>query len=79
MGVRYRQDVCERWVREGTPLPEVLSSLGAANFDPEFFPQFEAEVVAAYNQRHPERPVALKQRRGWRRWMSPSNTGSGSR
>jgi NAD(P)H-nitrite reductase large subunit len=75
MGVRYRQVVCERWIREETPLAEVLQDLGAANFDPEFFPQFEREVLDRYNERHPDAPLALRSTRGWRRWMSPDPRG----
>ncbi len=33
-------------------------TLGAANFDPEFYAQHEAEVLAAYNRRFPEQPLA---------------------
>ena len=75
MGVRYRQVVCERWIREEVRLPDVLRNLGAANFDPEFYTQFEKEVVAAYNLQNPAAPLALEQKRGWRRWMSPDTRG----
>jgi NAD(P)H-nitrite reductase large subunit len=44
MGIRYRQVVCERWIRERRTIEHVLENLGAANFDPEFFPRFEAEI-----------------------------------
>ncbi|MDX1530105.1 MAG: FAD/NAD(P)-binding oxidoreductase [Rhodothermales bacterium] len=72
LGVRYRQAVCARWIERGTSLEHVLEHLGEANFDPEFFPQFERSVVAAYNERHPGRPLRLRRRRGWRRWMAPN-------
>jgi NADPH-dependent 2,4-dienoyl-CoA reductase/sulfur reductase-like enzyme len=64
LGVRYRHKVCEEWIRQGATVGEVLAQLGAANFDPEFFPQFEADVVARYNAAHPGREVVLKRRRG---------------
>ncbi len=73
MGVRYRQGVCERWIAEGASVEEVLQNLGAANFDPEFFPQFERAVVEQYNRRHPAKNLALKRRRGWRRWMAKND------
>ena len=66
MGVRYRHAVCAAWIREGRSIRFVLEHLGAANFDPEFFTQFEAEVVATYNAGHPEAPVRLKRKRGLR-------------
>lgn len=50
MGVRYRHEVCERWILQGAHIEKVLSELGLANFDPEFFEEFESEVVAVYNR-----------------------------
>ena len=51
MGVRYRHEVCERWLREKTNIKDVLQHLGLANFDPEFFKEYEAEVVAIFNKK----------------------------
>jgi NAD(P)H-nitrite reductase large subunit len=64
MGLRLRQAVCEQWIRAKTPIATVMAQLGAANFDPEFAPQHEAAIVAAFNQQHPQQPVVLKQRKG---------------
>lgn len=75
MGVRHRQAAWERWIAEGASLAHVVAHLGAANFDPEFFDQHEPDIVAAYNREHPQAPVALKQKKGWRRWMSPDRRG----
>lgn len=68
MGIRYRHLVCDQWLRQGTPIETVLENLGAANFDPEFYPQHEAELVALYN-RQTGRTLRLKQRRGMGRWI----------
>jgi NADPH-dependent 2,4-dienoyl-CoA reductase/sulfur reductase-like enzyme len=71
MGLRLRHEVCEAWIRQRTPVATVLAQLGAANFDPEFFPQHEKAIVAAYNQQFPQHPVALKQKKGlWPRFHS---------
>jgi NADPH-dependent 2,4-dienoyl-CoA reductase/sulfur reductase-like enzyme len=43
MGIRFRQEVCEKWIKERTPIDKVLAQLPMANFDPEFFKGFEAE------------------------------------
>ncbi len=75
MGIRHRQIVCERWIEEGASLAHVVAHLGAANFDPEFFDQHERDIVAAYNRQYPQHPVALEQKKGWRRWMSPDRLG----
>lgn len=50
MGVRYRHEVCERWIANQTPVEEVLENLALANFDPEFYRAYEADVIALYNQ-----------------------------
>ena len=63
MGVRYRQEVCQAWIRNETHIEEVLQNLGAANFDPEFFAQYEAEVVRQYNDQT-GRKLELKQKKG---------------
>jgi NADPH-dependent 2,4-dienoyl-CoA reductase/sulfur reductase-like enzyme len=50
MGVRYRHEVCEKWILEKTPIETVLQNLGLANFDPEFYRHYEQEIVKIYNQ-----------------------------
>jgi len=62
MGVRYRHEVCERWIARRTPLEEVLQNLGLANFDPEFSNQHEGGLVAVYN-RKTGKSLRLKQKR----------------
>ncbi|MCE7921426.1 MAG: FAD-dependent oxidoreductase [Haliscomenobacteraceae bacterium CHB4] len=63
MGVRYRQEVCDKWIRTGTHVEEVLHRLGMANFDPEFCPQHEKELIRVYN-RQTGRHLKLRQKRG---------------
>lgn len=65
MGVRYRHEVCEKWLREQTPMETVLQNLGIANFDPEFYRQYEAEVVRLYNQQTGSN-LSLQKKRGLR-------------
>ena len=50
MGIRYRHEVCEKWILEKTPLETVLENLSLANFDPEFFDEYEKELLNQYNQ-----------------------------
>lgn len=50
MGIRYRHEVCERWILDGAHIETVLENLSLANFDPEFFEQHEAALLARYNQ-----------------------------
>jgi len=46
MGVRYRHEICEKWLSAGTHIEKVLQNLGMAHFDPEFFSHYEAELPA---------------------------------
>lgn len=62
MGVRYRHEVCEKWLRDKTPVEEVLQNLGLANFDPEFYKEYEEEVIKTYNQQTGKQ-LQLKKRR----------------
>ena len=64
MGLRLRHAVCEQWIQQQVPVATVMTRLGAANFDPEFFPQHEKAIVAAFNLQFPQQPVALRQRKG---------------
>jgi len=64
MGVRYRQELCQEWIRTQTHIEEVLQNLGAANFDPEFFKEYESEVVRIYHEQNPDKNITLKRKRG---------------
>lgn len=70
MGVRYRHEVCDAWIREGRPIHRVLEHLGAANFDPELHRQCEGELIRLYNRQNPVAPVLLRTRRGLRGALS---------
>ncbi|RMF03229.1 MAG: NAD(P)/FAD-dependent oxidoreductase, partial [Bacteroidetes bacterium] len=63
MGIRYRHEVCERWIKQATHIEEVLQNLGLANFDPEFYTEYEPDIIALYNQQTGKN-LQLKQRRG---------------
>lgn len=49
MGVRYRHEVCEKWIQNKTHIEEVLQKLSLANFDPEFYKQYEQDIISVYN------------------------------
>lgn len=66
MGIRYRQNVCTHWIDQQIHIEEVLENLGAANFDPEFFTEYEGELVKKYNEQHPGKNLTLKRKRGWK-------------
>ena len=63
MGVRYRHEVCEKWIKDKTPIETVLRDLGLANFDPEFYKEYEHEVVQIFNKQT-GKSLQLKTKRG---------------
>ena len=68
-GIRYRHEVCEKWIKEKTHIEEVLQNLGLANFDPEFYKQYESEIIGLYNQKTGKN-LELKQKRGLKKVLS---------
>lgn len=48
-GIRMRHNLIDRWLNEGRSIEYVLGHLRSANFDPEFFKTYEAEIVAHFN------------------------------
>lgn len=63
MGIRYRHEVCEKWIQTQTPIENVLQNLGIANFDPEFFTEYEGEIIDVYNKKFGKK-LQLKTKRG---------------
>jgi 3-phenylpropionate/trans-cinnamate dioxygenase ferredoxin reductase subunit len=54
LNVRYRQEICESWIKAEKPLEYVINNLKAANFDPEFHRRHEKSIQHVYNQQlHP--------------------------
>lgn len=69
MGIRYRHEVCERWLRDGAHIETVLENLGLANFDPEFFKEYEPELLLIYNKTFGKN-LQLRTRRGLSKVLS---------
>jgi hypothetical protein len=51
LGIRFRQEVCEKWITEKWKITEVLPALARANFDSEFSSRFEMELLNIYNNK----------------------------
>ncbi len=49
MGIRYRHEVCEKWILDRTNIEMVLLNLSLANFDPEFYHQYEQQLLQKFN------------------------------
>jgi NAD(P)H-nitrite reductase large subunit len=58
LGIRYRQQVCERWIRDRRSIDDVLEHLEDANFDPEFYRRYELQVRDAFREQMAARPAA---------------------
>lgn len=66
LGVRYRHEVRDRWIREGRELAYVLQHFGEARF----FRQHKQELIDLYNRQHPGQNLTLKRKRGLRNFSS---------
>lgn len=67
-GIRMRHEVWERWINGQQNIEYVLEHLLDANFDPEFYKQYEAAIIQKYNQ---ENGTTLKtKKRSWKRILN---------
>lgn len=51
-GIRMRHEVCNRWLTQNKDITYVLTHLKDANFDPEFYSQYEKEIVRSFNKKN---------------------------
>lgn len=65
LGIRYRHEVCDRWLRDKRDVEYVLQHLADANFDPEFFERNEVDLIAVYNKTY-HKKLSLK-KKSWSR------------
>ena len=61
MGIRFRHEVCEKWLANATSITEVLQNLKLAFFDPEFYKNYAQEVIDVYNKQTGEQLHLNKQ------------------
>lgn len=66
LGIRYRHEVCDRWISNGATIEEVLPRLGEANFDPEFHKRFEEEIIQAYEKQSGKQLPRVRKKSFWR-------------
>lgn len=62
MGIRYRHTVCEKWIKDKTNIETVIENLSLANFDPEFFEEYESAFLQMYNHKN-GKSLKLKSKR----------------
>jgi len=66
MGIRFRHEVCEKWIKDKYPIDRVMEDLRLANFDPELYSKYESQIVRAYNKDF-NRNVSLGAKGTWDR------------
>lgn len=51
-GIRMRHEIFDKWLTEKRDVEYVMEYLRDANFDPEFYDQYEQEIISKYNSEH---------------------------
>ncbi|GAA4805277.1 NAD(P)/FAD-dependent oxidoreductase [Litoribaculum gwangyangense] len=49
-GIRMRHETFDNWLTEKRDVDYVMNHLSEANFDPEFYSHYEADILSAYNK-----------------------------
>ncbi|MCV6628640.1 MAG: FAD-dependent oxidoreductase [Flavobacteriaceae bacterium] len=70
-GIRMRHMVLDKWLKEKRDLNYVLRHLRDANFDPEFYRQYEVEIVKDFNKKYHTNLKAAK--KSWKRILNYAN------
>ncbi len=60
MGIRFRHEVCVKWILEKTILNDVVQNIRLAFFDPEFYKNHEVSFVESYNQQFNQQIILNK-------------------
>lgn len=68
-GVRLRHLVFNEWLKQEATIEEVLENLKSANFDPEFYTTYEADIVGQFNQQFGTN-ITVAKRKWWQKLIS---------
>ncbi|QCW98683.1 NAD(P)/FAD-dependent oxidoreductase [Aggregatimonas sangjinii] len=69
-GIRMRHEIFDRWLSEERDVHHVMEYLKDANFDPEFYAQYEAEIVRKFNSDHGT--TIQPKKKSWKRIFAAS-------
>mgnify|MGYP001024619452 CR=1 FL=1 len=64
-GIRMRHEIFNRWLTENRNVEYVMEFLKDANFDPEFYAQYESDIVSKFNSELGTKIVPKK--KSWKR------------
>ena len=71
-GIRLRHEVCEQWIDGEKSIEYALVHMKNANFDPEFYKQYENEIIKLYNKENSTNLSSKK--RDWKSIFSTVNS-----
>lgn len=71
LGIRMRHELFDQWLKDKASVKLVLSHLRTANFDPEFYKQYEEEIINQFN-RETGLNVSLAKKKWWRTLLTLS-------
>ena len=64
-GIRLRHEVFDRWLTEKRPVNHILEYLKDANFDTEFYTQYEVDIVSKFNSELGT--IIVPKKKSWKR------------
>jgi len=67
-GIRMRHEIFDRWLTEKRNVSHVMEFLKDANFDPEFYAQYEGKIVTKFNSEF--RTNIAPKKKSWKRIFS---------
>lgn len=67
-GIRMRHEIFDRWLTQKKSIDHVMEYLKDANFDPEFYAQYEEDIIAKYNTDFKKN--IKSQKKSWKRIFS---------
>lgn len=67
-GIRMRHEIFDKWLTQNQSIAYVLEYLADANFDPEFYKLYEADIVTKFNQENGTNIQTKK--KSWKRIFS---------
>lgn len=70
-GIRLRHEIFDQWLTEERSMDHVLEYLKDANFDPEFYANYEEDIISKYNSEFDKKIRPKK--KSWKRIFSNAN------
>lgn len=62
-GIRLRHEIFDKWLSEQKQIDDVIKEMSYANFDPEFYKNYEGQIIEAFNIKYNKQLKPAK--KGW--------------